>query len=349
MSKQNSIILFKTIFDFFPDAIVIVKKKDFKIVNSNIEFQNLFKISNESLVGRNLKDILSERKIFFFNFEDVNKDEGVLIINENIEIFDNNFVIKCVFSREFNDNFFMIFTSLEKLNEENELSLDYLSEIFNILSHEINNPISSISLAADLIKRKYKNVDDELIQIIKSESSRISRLFGNFNYSPLQNMLNKNDENIHELIRFSLFKIKQLPNPIKIIEEFDPSLPLIKINRDIMLQALDNIFVNAYESSDYNSNSYLKIQTRFVIGESIKIPNIKNFKKRNCISIVVSNNGAEISEETLKKVFLPFFSTKKRGSGVGLFIVKKIINDHDGTINIKSENGVVSVKIILPF
>ena len=71
---------------------------------------------------------------------------------------------------------------------------------------------------AHLIKRKYKNVDDELIQIIKSESLRITRLFGNFNYSPLQNMLNKTDENIHELIRFSLFKIKQLPNPIKIIE-----------------------------------------------------------------------------------------------------------------------------------
>ena len=65
MSKQNSIILFKTIFDLFPDAIVILKKKDFKIVNSNIEFQNLFKISNESLVGHNLKDILSERKFFF--------------------------------------------------------------------------------------------------------------------------------------------------------------------------------------------------------------------------------------------------------------------------------------------
>ena len=66
-----------------------------------------------------------------------------------------------------------------------------------------------------------------------------------------------------------------MPKNIKIIEEFDPSLPLIKLNRDLIIQALDNIFINAYESSNFIDSSYLKIQTRFIVGESIKIPNIK--------------------------------------------------------------------------
>ena len=58
--------------------------------------------------------------------------------------------------------------------------MNYLNEIFSILSHEVNNPISSIKLASDLIKKRYSNVDDELLEIIKSEALRITRLFHNF-------------------------------------------------------------------------------------------------------------------------------------------------------------------------
>ena len=53
--------------------------------------------------------------------------------------------------------------------------------IFSFLSHEINNPISSIKLASDLIKKNYTNVDDELLEIIKSEALRITRIFSKFN------------------------------------------------------------------------------------------------------------------------------------------------------------------------
>ena len=65
-----------------------------------------------------------------------------------------------------------------------------------------------------------------------------------------------------------------MPNKLNVYEEFDPSLPLIEINRDLMIQALDNIFINFYDSSLFNKSSYLRIKTRFVVGESISIPNI---------------------------------------------------------------------------
>ena len=134
-----------------------------------------------------------------------------------------------------------------------------------------------------------------------------------------------------------------------IIEEFDPSLPMIRISRDLIMQLLDNILVNSYEASNFKKNSYLRIQTRFVVGESIKIPNIKDQIKRNSISITITDNGIGISKESLKKIFIPFFSTKKRGSVIGLFLVKKIIDDHEGTIAIQSSEGITKVKIILPF
>ena len=349
MSDKNSIVLFKAIFDFFPDPIVVADKTNYKIKTTNIEFQNLYRKSNKFLIKKNLKDILLDCKLLFLNLSEVNKDDGVLIINEKIKINEFEFLLKCIFSRELDEDFLLIFSHVEKNRDSDEFNLDYLSEIFSILSHEVNNPISSIKLAADLLKKKHKNIDNELVEIIKSESTRITRLFSNFTNPDFHNITKKTNENIHQLIRLSLFKIKQLPTKLKIIEEFDPSLPLIRIHRDQILQALDNIFINAYESSDSSLNSYLRIKTRFVVGESIKIPNIKDNIKKNCIRLVVSNNGVGISDDILKKIFLPFFSTKKRGSGVGLFIVNKIINDHDGTIDIQSKDGITSVNIILPF
>ncbi len=140
-----------------------------------------------------------------------------------------------------------------------------------------------------------------------------------------------------------------MPNKLNISEEFDPSLPLIKINRDLIIQALDNIFINAYESSLFNKNSYLKIQTRFVVGERISIPNLQNSIKKNSLKINIYDNGNGIPKELIDKIFLPFYSTKKRGSGIGLFLVKRIIDDHEGTIALESQEGVTTAQIILPF
>ena len=78
------------------------------------------------------------------------------------------------------------------------------------------------------------------------------------------------------------------------------------------MQAFDNLFINAYESSNFNNASYLKIKTRFIIGESIKIPTIKDNIKKNSIKIIISDNGIGISQNLIEKIFLPFFSTKKR-------------------------------------
>ena len=103
------------------------------------------------------------------------------------------------------------------------------------------------------------------------------------------------------------------------------------------------------KSSLFNKSSYLKIQTRFVVGESISIPNIKNSMKKNSLKISICDNGNGIPKELADKIFLPFYSTKKRGSGIGLFLVKRIIDDHEGTIALESQEGVTTAQIILPF
>ncbi len=348
MSEINSSQLFKIIFELFPQPIFLIKKKKLKIEYCNIETQNLLGKSNELLDGKELKDIFTKDPILIANISDIIKKNGVFVIKDNVKISSFFFEIQCITSEELNNKFFIV---LKKVTSEKRTfeKMNYLNDIFSFLSHEINNPISSIKLASDLIKKRYVNVDDELLEIIKSEASRIARLFHNFTFTEVNNISVKKKENIHELIRLCLFKIKQMPNKLNISEEFDPSLPLIEINRDLIIQAFDNIFINAYESSLFDKNSYLKIQTRFVVGESISIPTIKNSIKKNLLKISICNNGIGIPKNLIDKIFLPFYSTKKRGSGIGLFLVKRIIDNHEGTIVFKSQEGVTTAEIILPY
>ncbi len=348
MSENPPSFLFKTIFELLPQPIFLLNKKNLKIEYCNFETQNLLGKSNESLKGIFFKDIFDEDSILIANILEIIKKNGVFIIKDKIKFKDSFFEINCIISEELKNSFFIILNKVMQEKNSSD-SMNYLNEIFSVLSHEINNPISSIKLATDLIKKNYSNVDDELIEIIKSESSRITRIFKNINLTDAKSFSSKTNENIHELIRLCLFKIKQMPNKLNIYEEFDPSLPLIKINRDLMMQVLDNIFINAYESSLSTRNSYLKIQTRFVVGESISIPNLKDSIKKNSLKISICDNGKGISKESIEKIFLPFYSTKKRGSGIGLFLVKRIIDDHGGTVAIESHEGVTIAQIIIPF
>ena len=348
MSEITSLQLFKTIFELLPQPILLLKKKNLKIEYCNIETQNLLGKSNDFLEGKELEDIFTKDSILIANISEIIKKNGVFIIKDNIKLKNFFFEIQCITSEELNDKFFIV---LKKITKEKNFSenMNHLNEIFSFVSHEINNPISSIKLASDLIKKRYTNVDNELLEIIESEALRVSRLFHNFNLTEVNNISIKKKENIHELIRLCLFKIRQMPNKINVSEEFDLSLPLIKINRDLIIQALDNILINAYESSLFNKNSYLKIQTRFVVGERISIPNLQNSIKKNSLKINIYDNGNGIPKELIDKIFLPFYSTKKRGSGIGLFLVKRIIDDHEGTIALESQEGVTTAQIILPF
>ena len=348
MSEINSLQLFKIIFELLPQPIFLLEKNKLKIEYCNIETQNLLGKSNEMLVGKELEDIIAKDPILIANISEIIKKNGVFIIKDNLKLNNFFFEIQCITSEELNNKFFIVLKKVTKEKSTFE-KMNYLNEIFSFLSHEVNNPISSIKLASDLIKKRYTNVDDELLEIIKSEALRITRLFHNFTFTEAKNISIKKKENIHELIRLCLFKIKQMPNKLNISEEFDPSLPLIEINRDLIIQALDNIFINAYESSLFDKSSYLKIQTRFVVGERISIPTIKNSIKKNSLKISICDNGVGIPKNLIDKIFLPFYSTKKRGSGIGLFLVKRIIDDHEGTISLESQEGVTTAQIILPF
>ena len=77
----------------------------------------------------------------------------------------------------------------------------------------------------------------------------------------------------------TVFLKLKIDQKIEIIEEFDPSLPLVNVEKGTIIQVFDNLLLNAYEASNIDSNSFIKLSTKFLYGETIKIPNIKKVKK----------------------------------------------------------------------
>ena len=277
----------------------------------------------------------------------MSKKTGMFLIKEAALFKNFSYEVRCIVNETYNDQILMVFKKSTKSQFFNQDQFIIFDETFSILSHEINNPLSSIKMASQLIL-KSKKYDEELHKIVVNETERISKIFKSLSYINTKNsLLDGSNENIHEIIRYSVFRLKE-KNIIKIIEDFDPSLPMIRIDKNAMVQVFDNLLLNSIDATANKDNAYIKLSTKFLYGQSIKIPNLKNQIKKNYLQIIFEDNGIGINPNDLDKIFIPFFTKKKKGSGIGLFLVKKIIDYHNGEISIKIEDNCTKVYIKLP-
>jgi len=199
-----------------------------------------------------------------------------------------------------------------------------IGQLASIISHEIRNPLAVISNATRLIKMLVRNPDAKLNKqfgIIESEirqaNSIISEVLGYARSRDL--MLSTIDVNSY--VKEILFSFP-VPSGIEIKEAFDSSSVHIKIDAEEIKQAIRNIISNAVEAM--GSEGTLTVGTR--VG-----------KKAVCI--YVADTGPGISEEIRKKMFAPFFTTKARGTGLGLAVVGKAMLRHKAKLFISSKEG----------
>ena len=347
MENEKHLNFYKCFIDLIPEPILILEKNNFQIQYANIKFQEHFQKSINFLKNKDIDIFLSEQSALKSNLLKLIDKTGFFTIKETSLMNNKNYEIKCIIPETKANYMMLIFNepnSFKKV-EDDHLIFD---ETFSILSHEINNPLSSIRIAAQLIEKTIDSENLDLINIIKSETTRISKILNSLYFSHDKiNLIDTQKENIHEIIRYSTLKIKQ-KKTLNIIENFDPSLPKINLDKNSMIQVFDNILLNSFESSNFLNSSFIKISTKYVYGETVTVPNVKSSLKKNFILIKIEDNGNGIAQENLEKIFIPFFSTKKRGSGVGLFLVKKIISYHNGRISVHSNNKVTNISIKLP-
>lgn len=208
------------------------------------------------------------------------------------------------------------------------------------VAHEIKNPLGSISIYIQLIEKIIKkNIDNssqcfselkDYCAIIKEEIGRLEDTINSFLFSVRKLELNLEETNINSLILSTIdfLKYEIENNNINMEIKFDRDNLIMRIDERYIKQSLINIIQNAIDSILEKSEKNYKKEIQ------IKLKTVDNFAL-----ITIKDNGIGIKEETLPKIFEPYFTTKRHGTGLGLTNVARIIEAHNGNINIESEYG----------
>lgn len=211
-------------------------------------------------------------------------------------------------------------------------------KLLSVLTHEIMNSIAPISSLADTIKNRLSSLDKRLdtdngladlelgISTIKRRSEgllKFAETYRNLNKITKPNLqpvyVRDLFENLHSLMQPTLL---QKNIELDIILK-DPNL-IFKADTTLIEQVLINLLVNAIDAVKNIPNPIITLNAEFINDKTI---------------IRINDNGVGIDEELLDKIFIPFFSTRKNGSGIGLTLCKQIMMLHGGNIQVVSKTG----------
>ncbi len=219
-----------------------------------------------------------------------------------------------------------------KVSQEKLVKAERLAawqDVARKVSHEIKNALTPIQLSLRRLISRLEPDDqseiDEPLTTIQEEVESLRRLAEEFTTFSRLPQTNLKPENLNDLIRKVTTLIEAEPHSIALKLELDESIPPILLDREQMRRALHNIIKNSIEASERGSAIF--IQTKRVE------------KENRTFQIIIRDQGAGMSPEVLAKIFEPYFTTKNRGMGLGLSIVKRIIEDHNGEIVFESASG----------
>ena len=215
------------------------------------------------------------------------------------------------------------------------------------LAHEIKNPLTPIQLTIDRLKNKYsKSIDsaevenfNNYLKTIGKQINQIENLvneFSDFARMPKPIFVNTN---IIEIIKHNITLLKEFDKSISIKFIFNKKNFSINCDTDQISRVIFNLIKNSIEGIQE------KVKKN---GDFTKIISIEIKDKNDYIALIITDNGTGFSTDIIKNITKPYFTTKAKGSGLGLSIVSKIINDHNGSIKFSSNNAGAIVEILLP-
>jgi PAS domain S-box-containing protein len=216
-------------------------------------------------------------------------------------------------------------TEVKRLQEQVELRerLTALGEMSAGIAHEIRNPMAVISGYLNLLSKKASTEHQTIIQNIAAEISGMNRIIGDLLTFARPASLNRVKVNIKEMIEGCVASAIQASGEgAGITTVLDLEAIEASVDETLMRQAFTNLIQNAVESMPEGGT--LTIQAETV---------------RKEFSVIVRDTGSGISRDKLNKIFLPFFTTKDKGVGMGLALAHKVITSHGGRIEVESREG----------
>jgi two-component system, sporulation sensor kinase E len=225
-------------------------------------------------------------------------------------------------------------TEVKRLQEQVELRerLTALGEMSAGIAHELRNPMAVISGYLTLLSKKNDSADQETIRSIANEINGMNRIIGDLLTFARPASLNRVKVTIKDMITSCLAAVLQAKGENSRIETI-LNLADVEVSVDevLMRQAFSNLLQNAVEAMPDGGTLTIEAQTN------------------RDLKIAIRDTGNGIPSDKLKKIFLPFFTLKDTGVGMGLALVHKIITSHGGRVDVASTEGQGTVfSIMLP-
>lgn len=247
-------------------------------------------------------------------------------------------------------------SSIESLKEESVRKdrLAFLGTFAAGVAHEVKNPLGGIRGAAQLLSRKVKEKDlNEYTEIIVREVDRLNRILEEILDFANPRRINPQPINIHEILDAVILLGSGMTQEkaVSIVKGYDPSLPPVLGDKEHLIQVFLNLVKNSIEAVDRNGKIMVntRILTDFHLVEEGRGTHPKDGFGGKMVSIEVKDDGCGISKRDMEKLFTPFFTTKAKGSGLGLALSFRIIKEHGGFFKINSAAGKgTAVSVFLP-
>jgi two-component system nitrogen regulation sensor histidine kinase GlnL len=222
-----------------------------------------------------------------------------------------------------------------------------VSALAAMLAHEVKNPLSGIRGAAQLLEQSVPDSERELTTLICEETDRIVALVDRMEAFADGRPIERGPINIHQVLNH-VRRISQngFGKGVRFIETYDPSLTDVHGDRDQLIQVFLNLVKNACEVPGGGERE-IELSTAFRHGLRLAVPG-QQAKVNLPLVVSVRDNGHGVPDEIRAHLFDAFVTNKPTGTGLGLALVAKIINDHGGAIEFESEPGRTTFRVMLP-
>ena len=226
--------------------------------------------------------------------------------------------------RKLRDQTDVLFQTEEQLRRADRLSA--LGELSAGMAHEIRNPLGAIKGAAEILRDDYRADDPkfEFLQILLKEADRLNGIVEEFLAFARPKRPELGEAELNGVIESVLALMTQQFRKagVTVQKDLDPSIGKRSIDAGLCQQALLNLVLNAVQAMPQGG-----------------VLTITSGLRNGSIVIEVADTGVGIPSEDRKKLFQPFFTTRRNGTGLGLAITHRIVENHRGTIDVTSEPG----------
>ena len=244
------------------------------------------------------------------------------------------------------------------ITEKDDYHFDSLLYLLGSIAHEIRNPLSGIKGATQILRGSARDPEaEECVNLILKETDRLNSILQSYltiTRRPVFNQLN-----IHEIIEHALKVMSTVlkEKKIRIEKSYDPSLPNISGDESKLLQVFINLLKNAIEAMEMSKGQktmsiYTRLSNEYMViyeKEGHRKTGIPT-KKQRWVVVSIRDTGIGMTKDEISRIFLPFYTKKDKGSGLGLALSKKIVKDHGGIIKAKSKSGKeTTFNVYLPF